>query len=1060
MKKKALLFGTIPALAIASVLLLSNTGSSEGKYSPRLSSHLQVQVDGIKGAFEYAAMLKGEYTLEDWQRANAIAQSTNQDRSTFNWIDLGPDNIGGRTRAIVADRNEINHIYAGSVSGGLFKSINRASTWHRVDEFESNLAISSMCQTNDGALYVATGHQAEKIFGLFGSGAEGYGIYKQEGDGSFSLLDGSTGFGYINEVVCDDLNNVVWVASSGGLKKSIAGAALVDVDAFPSGACQSVAISKDGSLIIARASNKILVSLDNGVSFTDVSANSEEAGKVNMSAVGRAEFAISHEKVSGAYRVYVSASGNALRGIWRSENNGLTWERIAPAFDGTPGGFAPFSNIGVNGQGLYDNVISVVPGAPDRIYLGGITCYTWSTTANWEQISLNFASPTSPFYVHSDNHEFTWDQWGRLYIGNDGGVTFSDNANTLDPEFHHANRGYNVTQFYAIGASAHGDVIGGAQDNGTNANYHNGTTFQEHKHVGGGDGFSADISFINRNLLFTSVYNGGIYRSSDKGSASAPFGPAIFIDGDGSPCNAGAADATGCGEFFTTFEMWENPNDLESADTLRYIAGDSTRLAGSTILVPSATSQMFIEYVTPTDLIFDDTLDFDPALTDNDTIVVDVISGSDFNLGILDWDFIFGAATISPGDSILIHGVEIDDTIIVESYTLIDHFFGTNPARPGLVVDMGNEEQIFEVSWDTSYVQDPYQSWFVADFGNSNGLWMSRNALRFSATSQAWVKVATELGNISSVEFSKDGDYLFIGNSFGSLWRLSGFNQAYSPTEVIEGSTVGGITYDTIIDYAGVKHVMEFQKIGNFPGSMITGIASGPIGDNDLLVVTLGGFVASGRVKRSTNASGASPTFTNLGFPGGSGTGAAAPGIPCFSVIIDRNDADIIVVGTEFGIFATESGGESPGEWSNISGALGDAPVYDLDQNWRTWDEGCKRPGEIYAGSFGRGIWSTEALLSLPSSDNLDKNKFVPNIKLYPNPVDEAGTVAFDLATNEDVTLQIFNLSGQIVHQVVAKDLIAGTNQIVFNANDLPKGTYILRLSSESMNETTKFIKH
>lgn len=1061
MMKKALLLGSLPAVAIASGLLLSSTESSGGKYEQRLSSHLTNEETVIDKTFELYGMLYGEYTQEDYARAKQIAMSASADRETYNWMDLGPDNVGGRTRAIVVDRNNINLIYAGSVSGGLFQSINRGGTWDKVEAFSDNLSISSMCQTIDGTLYAATGHQQEQVGGSETSGGRGYGAYVRSGDGSWSLIPGTENFNYINEIACDDVNNYVWLATSSGLKKydPVFGT-LEDIDSFGGfgTACTSLSVSSDGQVLVGYAvgggPSVAMASENGGATFSEVSETSEVEGKINSIGVGRLEFAISHEQVGGKYYVYASGASGQLRGIWRSENNGIDWERIAPAYTGEPGGFGPFTAGSASGQGLYNNIITVVPGAPDRILLGGIDCYQWRKGGNWEQISQWFLPQTSPLYVHADNHEFTWDANGRLYIGNDGGIGFSDNATTLDPTFHPANRGYTVTQFYATGVSAHGDVIGGAQDNGVQANYHTGTTWREHDRVGGGDGFSADISFINRNLTFGSVYFSSVYRSSDKGENPSAFIPDPF-EAPASPCTPGAIDGTGCGQFYTEFEMWENPNDLESLDTLDYISPESYS-AGDIIQVPSATSQTFIEYESPIDIVFDDTLVYNDALTFDDTVVVDLLTGGDFNLGLLDWEFIFGAAEISEGDSILIIGVEESDTIIVESYTTIDHYVGTNDLKPGETVDMGNDSVLYNIAWDTLRVQDPYQSWFALDMGSAHGVWMTRNALRFSAQEENWFKIADGVGNVSTMEFSKNGDYLFIGTWSGQLYRVTGFNDAYSPTEMLEGPTIAGITYDTLIDYKGDRFVTEMQQIESF-GSPVTGIASGPLGEDDYLVVTLGQIVTSGRVRESTNATGVDPSFTALNFPGDEGTGAAEAGIPCFSVIVDRDDINTIVVGTEFGVFVTEDGGSN---WSNISGQFGNVAVFDMQQNWRTWDEGCKRPGEIYIGTHGRGIWSTDALLSTPDSDNLAKEKFTVNINLYPNPVVDQAMVDFNLDTNGDVQLQIFNLNGQMVQQVVAKDLQAGANKIAFDAQDLPKGTYILILSADNFNETTKFIKH
>lgn len=1060
MNKKALLFGSLPAVAVATGLFFANSSTDDGIYSQRSVSSSQNEL--AEGASEYYQMIKGDYTKEQYDRAKLFAGSINQDRTTYSWTDQGPDNIGGRTRAILIDKDDINHIYAGSVSGGLFESFDRANTWQKVQSFTENLAVSSITQTADGTIYVGTGHVAETINGINASGAFGYGVYRQNGDG-WALIPTTENYTFVNEVVSDTVNNVIWIASNQGLKKYTAATSSLEsiTSGLSPGACTSLQISPDGNLIVAAtAGSRTQISTNGGASFIDVTDDDVTSNPIALGS-SRIEYAISHEKVDGKYRVYASAANDYLTGIWRSTDDGLNWERIAPAYDGvTPGAFAPFAT-GVSGQGTYDNIITVVPEAPDKIIVGGVNCYSWSTSGNWEQISQSFANPISPVYVHADNHELKWDKTGRLYIGNDGGIGISDNAGTATPTFYHANRGYNVSQFFDIGFSAHGDVMGGLQDNGTKANYHDNATFQEFDRLNrdyfGGDGFSSDMSFINRNIIFSSLYYSSGRRSTTRGEEGQLFFPESFADG--TPCTPGGAGGGGCGTFFTHFKLWENPNDLASTDSIRVIPQEPFEI-GDTVVVNSSTSETTINYISPINIVFDSTLHYDPALTYEDTIAFDQISEGEFNLGLLNWEFIDGASEISVGDSILIIGTETNDTIIVDSLAFKDHYLGTNPLKPGKTIDMVYDTVLFDISWDTLLVQDPFQSWFALDMGSSNGIWMTRNALRFATPENWFLAMEGIAGNVLSIEFSKDGNYLFVGTSSGRLYRYTGFNEIYSATSATQDSTVGGITYGTITNAKGDSVVTQFTQIGGSLGGPITDIAAGPIGNPEHIVVTLGGFSGSQKVRESINATGASPTFTNLGFPN-VGPGDEAGGIPVYSAVIDRDDPNIILVGTEFGVYATENATGAGTEWTNVSGDFGDCPVHDIGQNWRTWDEGCKRPGEIYIGTHGRGIWSTDAFLGLPNqNDNLDKNKFIPTMNLYPNPLKDAGTVEFELTTNEDVVLQIFNLSGQVIREVNAKNLQAGANQIAFDASDLSKGTYILRLSSESMNETTKFIKY
>lgn len=1035
MKKTFILLGSVAATALAVVTVVSNKSKVEAAYSPRTAIEFNNNSNQLAtDMLEYRQLMLGDFSAEDYQRAMEHAKTMNQNRATFSWRDQGPDNIGGRTRAILVDKNDINHLFAGSVTGGLFESKYRGNFWTKVESFNENLAVSSICQTANGTIYVSTGHSAEGSPGFESSGSNGNGLYVSADNGaSWDLVAGTSSYSYINEVVCDTINNVVWMATGSGLKK-YDGSTIENVTTGP-GAVNALSISKDGSVIVCAAgTSKTFVSQDGGSSFVEYSSSSNTDNPIEAGA-GRIEYAISHEKVDGKYYVYASkvTTSGKLQGIWRSEDNGVNWTEIAPANDGTPGSFAPFETGGGGGQGNYDNIISVQPGNPNRIFVGGIDCYSWATTGNWTQLTQWFLSPTNPQYAHADQHEMVWDRTGRLYIGNDGGVQISDDGGQT---FFPANRGYGVTQFYEIGYSAHGDVIGGAQDNGTLANYHNNSTWHEHKEVGGGDGFSADISFINRNILFGSVYYASVYRSSDRGLNTTSFNAPI------PGCTPGDISGAGCGSFNTRYKLWEDPDDENSEDSIYYIPSESYNI-GDEILVPSKTSGMNISYTSPINIVFDDTLYANPILTELDTLIAgQTMDTTDIVLNInsvVSYSFITGGPSLAIDDSIEYDNGTTLDTLIVKGLDYISHFYGTNPLKPGQQYNMGNDSMKLAVSWDTLHVQDRYQSWFVLGLGSGDGIWMTRNALRFSAGESGWIKVAEGTSTVTALEFSKDGNHLFIGCADGKLWRLSGFGDVYSPS----------MDNDTLIAWDEGHYATTLTEIESF-GSPIFGIASGS--DADHLVVATGS--ASGSIRESTNATGASPSFSPIM---GSG-GGALPTMPYYACVIDVNDANNIMVGGEIGTYISTNGGSS---WENCSGPFGNVPVFDMGQNWRTWDEGCRRPGEIYVGTHGRGIWSTDEYLSLPEQqDNLNSVKFISNIKVYPNPVNAIGNIAFELQSNSDVTVQVFNLNGQLVNQVQENNMVAGSNVITLETAQLPKGTYIVRLTAGEKVETTKFIKH
>lgn len=1036
MKSKKILLGSLGATLVAATVLLASNSNETGVYKSRVLT-ADTKEQGIKGAFDYYDMIlqdveTGEFNGEAYSRAKAEvdAMSKAGNRAEMTFLDHGPDNVGGRTRAILIDKDNYKTIYAGSVSGGLFKSINRGSTWKKVEGLDVNLGISSMCQTSNGNIYVATGHQEELFYGGNNSGMNGAGIYESTDNGvSFTLVSGTETNNYINEIVA--LGNKVLIAGGDGLKAYESGS----LSSFSSisGSCGSLAISPDEEVIIASLlNNKTHISTDGGATFTNISGSANN--QIPFSGVGRMEYAISHEKLNGKYYVYAIQSTGAgrLKGVYYTSNYGTSWVEIAPQNQGNPGDFAPF---GSNTQGNYDQIICVVKGNPEAVLIGGVEVFGKSLTGNWELRSNGFVSELNPIYVHSDQHEMKYDSEGRLWLGNDGGVFFSDDNGVT---FRESDRGYNVTQFYGISASAHGDVVGGAQDNGTQMNFHDNHTYREHDELSGGDGFTCAMSFMNRDVIFSTIYAGFVYRTGDRGFNVSQY------EASNIPSSFGTAgDITdGLGAFYTSIELYENPNDLNSTDFVEFRPKENLT-SGTVIDVPSATSQKYMSYTLTENVTFDDTLFANTSLTIEDTVVKDTLTGSGFvNLYNTTWSFVTGTAPIAPGDVIIVDGV----TIVVDVVNYQDHYFGTNSTEPGEVVDMGVNALLQNISWDTLYVQDTYQSWFALGLGNGEGVWLTRNALRFSADHDGFLQAGGGMsGDVSEMEFSKDGDHLYIGTTNGRLYRLSGLADKYSPNPQL--GAINGNVEDSLINWNHDSTQTTFEEIGAF-GAPVLGI-SVDRDNSDIVVIALGGFNGSQKVRKSTDATAASPTFT--------GISSSLPLMPCLSVLMDRNDPNEILVGTEFGLFRTQNGGSS---WEFVDSPFGKTAIFDLLQNWRSWDEGCFANGQMYIGTHGRGIWSTNEYLSVQEpEDNVKVKTGITSLNLYPNPAVADVSVSFDVKESGIGSVKVYDLTGKLVIDMQNINLNAGNNILVLGSSDLSKGTYIVKLKTESDSQTAKFIK-
>ena len=987
MNKKIYLIGSVLFASILAVgtLQFVNLKNIDGSYSKK-------QLDAFKNQSADEAMV--------WLRARYIDQATGQPISeeklalinsqvakmkkskTISFIPQGPDNIGGRTRAIQVDRTNNNRVWAGGVSGGIFVSNNRGNYWERLESYFNaggSPFISSMTQTIDGVLYVATGSNDEPW--------GGNGVwYTTDYGQTWSKIPGTVS---CTEVESSNADNFVWLATSQGLKKWKLGDASLTSVTVASGACLALKVSKDGQVIVASiGANRTFVSSDGGTSFVDRSGSTVQ-NKVPQGAP-RMEYAISNTKNSNnSYTIYAVRTSSNLLGMHISNDNGATWNQfVGPS--GPPSEFDIYRD-----QGTYNSILTVKYDDPQEILIGGIDVWQWRQTVNdplngpsggFEKISQWFVNPSSPTYVHADNHEMKWDALNRLYVGNDGGIGVTDDAGTT---WYPSNRGYNVTQFYGIAFDRNGSVMGGTQDNGTLYNDHSLSTFQEFREVNGGDGFECEISHFNPKVMFSSIYYNSIYRSGDRGETWSNFSPDLP-----NSYPAPGSEGTSYHPFHTEFILAEH-FDANSKDSVTYVPTKNYN-AGAILRIPSLSSGDSINYQTPVKLYFDDTLYYTPSLT---------VGGQNF---------------------------------------------GKNTAT-GEVVSMGSDTVLFNVAWDTLRIQDPFQSWFLVYVGAPGGeLWGTRNALRLSSSDAQWVCVARGFGGPGSggsnfnsnidMEFSRDLEHLYIATSSG-VTRVSGLGSVYTSDPLFSTKVGYGTGTSTNVPTATTK-----TKITT---SNYEGIAVNPNNGDDLLL--LSGF--SGTIKRTDNATTATNDATLNDIVIGSITSS---GVACFDGIIDRLNSDVLVVGTSNGVFVSDNGGAS---WENASAGFEGTPVFEVRQQWRTYDEGANRAGEIYIGTYGRGIWSSSAYLGADSNGEANMANFKTKLKAYPNPTNESTTLSFQLAKSGDVELAVYSITGRLVKTLNKKNLSSGENTFFIDCDDMSNGTYIVKFASGKQVESVKFIK-
>lgn len=614
MRKINLLFSlfAIIILSTATTAIYMNYNQETVKHKSR-KSEAQIAYE----AFLYRQDLiknvnTGVVDLQD--HYNAIKQAellrNNGSRGALGlaWEEMGPDDVGGRTRAVLVDKNNSSHLFAGGVSGGLWESTNAGVSWKIVNSFRdlaggAYLPISCIAQSGN-TIYVGTGEG-------FNGTIPGNGIYKSTDNGATWTHLSSTsiptlltpGGGYTWSIVADvavsSTNPDVVYASlpNSGLYKSIDGGTTWNKPAaiIPNASSTCVKIGNDENLVYASiGSNKLWRSNDGGVTWTNVVTSSNLGSLTGFGTTSRMQIAIAPSDNNYTYLSCSSGSG-CISGVFRTVDGGITWSQLLGAGSTTDPMAQPGGGSGC--QGWYDNCIAVVPSDKTKIYVGGITLYSFSDGLSWkrsDQLSTEGVGYESIHYVHADKHTIVFDPNNPeiMYIGHDGGVSKTSNANAgfPTPKFVSIDKDYRVTQFYGVSANNEGWMLAGSQDNGSRLIDFNGNTSRSSREARGGDGFASDMSRLNSNIMFASVYTSDMQRSGNKGiSFGGFFDSKIDPDGSGEP-----GTCTDCSPFFTYGSLMETKTATNSIKKALYKNNTIDPIAnGTTVQILSNTGVTF-----------------------------------------------------------------------------------------------------------------------------------------------------------------------------------------------------------------------------------------------------------------------------------------------------------------------------------------------------------------------------------------------------------------------------------------------------------------------------------
>ncbi len=428
-----------------------------------------------------------------------------------NWQNIGPWNVGGRTRALAVDIKNESIIMAAGVSGGIWKSTDAGKTWTRKTKSDQlpNVTCISQNPQKPNTWWAGTG----EYIGNSASGGNafflGNGLYKSTDNGeSWQTVSASASntpnifdknMDMILNVVHNptDTSDNVFVATYGNIYRTTNGGKNFSFMRGGTGTNNGtseytdIAITSKGIIYAVLSSDGpqkgMWRSIDNGKTWANITPvsfynqynriaigispsdenqiyfvmNTDKEGKKTMDFRGRAEY-------NGFWKYnYVSGDGTGAGGVWEDRSSNL------PDVGGAFGNF--------NTQGGYDLYVRVKPDDPNMVFIGCNNLWRSSdgfkTANNTSLVGGYDIKSTLPDYKLYPNHHPDQHNWvflksdpKKAICSNDGGIFRTDDCAATNLTWQPLNNGYITTQYYTVSMdhAANGKtIIGGLQDNGT-----------------------------------------------------------------------------------------------------------------------------------------------------------------------------------------------------------------------------------------------------------------------------------------------------------------------------------------------------------------------------------------------------------------------------------------------------------------------------------------------------------------------------------------------------------------------------------------------------------------
>jgi len=488
---------------------------------------------------EFVNITETLYQVSVQMKNNSLQRGSNiNGSSSGDWYPIGPEEIInnpnrsdgiGRIDRLAFHPTNPNIIYAGSTSGGLWKSSygGLSNSWEPISDDIAYMGVSGIVVSNNNPdiLYILTGdgdsHLLNGFVYNFGYIRPSIGVLKST-DGGMSWhrtgnFPGVPPIYYGYKLVQDPGNdNVLLAATSDGIFRTAdAGNSWTKVSSNSHKYFDIEFKPGNSDTIYAGSSDIFYRSVNGGLSFS----NSGITFDVPYSETRRLAIGVSNTSpnivyllVEGVYWDTVT-SDFKYNGLYKSTNSGTNF--IIKS--NSPNIFSADS-LGINpgSMGQYGLALAISYTNSDKLVTGNYICWR-SVDGGITMLNSSVYStdnPGNPRYVHPDIHDLAYNPLSNiLYCANDGGIWRSlDDGQTWEKIFGNLQ----TTQIYHMkGVESDPDrLILGTQDNGIIYKKNSTTSFYA---TGFGDGFYSAFNPVNPDTFWCTI-NASLLKSVDNGT--------------------------------------------------------------------------------------------------------------------------------------------------------------------------------------------------------------------------------------------------------------------------------------------------------------------------------------------------------------------------------------------------------------------------------------------------------------------------------------------------------------------------------------------------------------